>query len=86
MSKSNVPITQELVDAILQRAQDSSLGLEPPFPERYPTLRNFAPPHTHETLAMALVGGWDAKYDLISVMAAATAEIDYRAARYVRNE
>lgn len=60
--------TQDTVREIIERARASSFGLDAP--ERPINMGNHAGATT-QTLAMALVGGWHAKYDLISVVWAA---------------
>ena len=63
--------TQDTVNRILERAKKSPFGLEAP--ERPINMRNYAGATT-QTLAMALVGGFHAKYDLISILQAAMEE------------
>jgi hypothetical protein len=69
-------INQALVDRIIERAKESSFGLqETPTGSQLDLHKQFAEPHTTETLALLLVGAFHLKYDLISVFAAAMEEL-----------
>lgn len=61
-------VTQDLVNDIIQRAKDSRWGLDDAKCET--SLAHYADEDAH-TLAMILVNGWEAKYDLVSLFAAA---------------
>jgi hypothetical protein len=63
--------SQATVSRILERGQKSAFGLEPP--ERPIRMANYEPEST-QTLAMALVGAYHEKYDLIAVLWAAMDE------------
>lgn len=63
--------SQATVNRILERGQKSAFGLEAP--ERPIRMANYEPEST-QTLAMALVGGYHEKYDLIAVLWAAMDE------------
>jgi hypothetical protein len=68
-------VNQGLVDAIIKRAEASQYGLGKP--ERSVRMDRYEP-HDLSTLALALVSGWHAKYDLVSVFAAALQEVSER--------
>jgi hypothetical protein len=63
--------SQDTVSRILERGRKSAFGLEAP--ERPIRMANYSPEST-QTLAMALVGGYHEKYDLIAVLWAAMDE------------
>lgn len=68
-----IDITQDLVDRIVARAKASPFGLGDPIPGKTYNLSLYSP--TVESLAMMLVGAHHDKYDLVSIMAAAIAEV-----------
>lgn len=64
-------ITQEIVDEIVQRARLSTMGLgDPEKGSGSYDISKYDPPNL-ETLALMLVSAHTAKYDIVSVMAAA---------------
>jgi len=66
------PITQDFVNQIIARAQASLYGLDQA--EVPPLIARYEPPDL-ANLANALITGWHAKYDLISVVGAALQEV-----------
>ena len=73
-------VSQEMVEAIIKRAQASPFGLDPA--EVHPRMASYHPQNL-DNLALALVSGWHAKYDLVSVFAAALHEVAARASQNV---
>jgi len=72
-------ITQRLVDHIIQRAQNSAMGLgNPDKPNAY-DLSNYDHP-TFESLAILLISAHYDKYDLVSICCAAMEEV-YKATK-----
>lgn len=70
-------INQALVDRIVKRAAESDFGLGEGLTHKngHLQLDAYAEPYTTDTLAMVLVNAYHAKYDLISVFAAAMEEL-----------
>ena len=76
-------ITQELVNTIIHRARDSSLGLDTEeLASANISLDGYAQ-HNMHALAMLLVSAFDAKYDLISVFLAALETVEEETKREV---
>lgn len=69
-------VTQDLVNEIIQRARASRWGLDAAKCET--TTEHYADEDAH-TLAMILVNGWEAKYDLVSLFAAAVEVVNEKA-------
>lgn len=76
-------ITQQDVDEIVVRARKSELGLGDGLTHKnnHLKLSTYATPHTLDTLAHCLVGGFDEKYDLVSVFSAALTVVAEKAKR-----
>lgn len=72
MKGSDMTVTQQLVDHIVARAQNSAMGLSDP--KSSYDLKQYSEA-TFETLAMLLVTAHVEKYDLISIFAAALEEV-----------
>lgn len=68
-----VAVTQDLVNEIIRRAENSCYGLDA---AKCSTSLDQYSQHDLETLALILVNGWEAKYDLVSVFYAALSIID----------
>ena len=71
-----VVVTQDLVNEIITRAKASRWGLDDAKCET--SLAHYADEDEH-ALAMILVNGWEAKYDLVSLFAAAIAVVNEKA-------
>lgn len=69
---------QKTVDEIIDRAKRSNFGLDSP--ERPVVMANYAPMGA-ESLAIALVGAYYEKYDLVALMQAAMEEAFEQGAR-----
>lgn len=70
---TTIPINQRLVDRIVARAQNSSMGLGDPEPHKSYSIAHYSP--NVESLAMLLVGAHYEKYDLVSLFAAVVQEV-----------
>lgn len=75
-------VTNELVKRIIKRAEDSHFGLEPS--ERGLDIDMYDPPNL-QSLALMLTSGWHAKYDLVSVFAAALNVVAEEAKKEAKN-
>lgn len=71
-----VVVTQDLVNEIIARAKASRWGLD--YAKCETSLAHYADEDEH-TLAMILVNGWEAKYDLVSLFSAAIAVVNEKA-------
>lgn len=71
-----VVVTQDLVNEIIARAKASRWGLDDAKCET--SLAHYADEDEH-ALAMILVNGWEAKYDLVSLFSAAIAVVNEKA-------
>jgi len=69
-------VTQDMVHEIIQRARASGWGLDEP--KCATTMADYVGEDAH-TLALLLVNGWEAKYDLISLFAAALEVVNEKA-------
>lgn len=72
-----VIVTQDLVNEIIRRAKGSHWGLGKA--KCSTSLDQYAEQNT-DALALLMVNGWEAKYDLVSLFAAAVSVIEEKAA------
>jgi len=71
-------VTQEFVDKIIARARASQFGLDKG--QGHNQIDQYADPDLN-ALGMLLINGWDAKYDLISVVVAALEMVEEEAGK-----